>query len=68
MLPKEGVWSFKEIVGNYEPYSYPNVFKKLGYTTNAYHNHTSTFYERDKYIETLGYDSFTAIGTGLEKK
>lgn len=68
VLPKEGVWSFKEIVGNYEPYSYPNVFKKLGYTTNAYHNHTSTFYERDKYIETLGYDSFTAIGTGLEKK
>ena len=40
----------------------------MGYSSNAYHNHTATYYERDKYIETLGYDSFTAIGTGLEKK
>lgn len=68
LLPEEGVWSFKEIVGNYVPYSYAKVFKDLGYSTNSYHNHTATFYERDKYIKSLGYDSFTAIGTGLEKK
>ena len=32
LIPKEGVWSFKHIVGNYMPYSYSNVFEDLGYT------------------------------------
>lgn len=68
LLPKEGVWSFKEIDGNYIPYSYANVFESLGYSSNAYHNHTATFYDRDKYIETMGYDSYLAVGTGLEDR
>lgn len=68
LIPKEGVWSFKEIAGNYMPYSYANVFEKLGYSSNAYHNHTATFYERDKYINTMGYDSYLAVGTGLEDR
>ena len=68
LIPKEGVWSFKQINGNYMPYSYANVFKKLGYTTNAYHNHTATYYERNKYIATMGYDSYLAVGTGLEDR
>ncbi len=68
LIPKEGVWSFKEIAGNYMPYSYANIFEKLGYTSNAYHNHTATFYERDKYINTMGYDSYLAVGTGLEDR
>ena len=68
LIPKEGVWSFKEIVGNYMPYSYANAFKRLGYTSNAYHNHTATYYERDKYINTMGYNSYLAVGTGLEER
>ena len=68
LIPKEGVWSFKHIVGNYMPYSYANVFESLGYTSNAYHNHTATYYERDKYIETMGYNSYLAVGTGLEDR
>ena len=68
LIPKEGVWSFKEIVGNYMPYSYANVFGNLGYTSNAYHNHTATYYERHKYIDTMGYNSYLAVGTGLEKR
>lgn len=68
LIPKEGVWSFKEIIGNYMPYSYANVFESLGYSSNAYHNHTATYYERDKYIETMGYDSYLAVGTGLEDR
>ena len=68
LIPKEGVWSFKEIVGNYMPYSYANAFEKLGYSSNAYHNHTATYYERDKYINTMGYDSYLAVGTGLEDR
>lgn len=68
LIPKEGVWSFKEIVGNYMPYSYANVFESLGYSSNAYHNHTATYYDRDKYIETMGYNSYLAVGTGLEDR
>lgn len=68
LIPKEGVWSFKEIVGNYMPYSYANIFESLGYSTNAYHNHTATYYNRDKYIQTMGYDSYLAVGNGLEQR
>ena len=50
------------------PYSYANVFEKLGYSSNAYHNHTATYYERDKYINTMGYNSYLAVGTGLETR
>jgi len=68
LIPKEGVWSFKEIVGNYMPYSYANAFEAIGYSSNAYHNHTATYYERHKYIDTMGYDSYLAVGTGLEDR
>ena len=68
LIPKEGVWSLKEIVGNYMPYSYANVFENIGYSSNAYHNHTATYYNRDKYIETMGYNSYLAVGTGLEDR
>lgn len=68
LIPKEGVWSFKDIVGNYMPYSYANIFECLGYTSNAYHNHTATYYNRDKYIQTMGYDSYLAVGNGLEQR
>lgn len=68
LIPKEGVWSFFEVIGNYMPYSYANVFEKLGYSSDAYHNHTATYYHRDKYIETMGYNSYLAVGTGLEDR
>ena len=68
LIPKEGVWSFLEINGNYMPYSYANIFENLGYTSNAYHNHTATYYERNKYIDTMGYNSYLAVGTGLEDR
>lgn len=68
LIPKEGVWSIYRVQNHYMPYSYANVFKNLGYSTNAYHNHTATYYHRDKYIKTMGYDSYLAVGTGLEDR
>lgn len=68
LIPKEGVWSIYRVQNHYMPYSYANVFKKLGYSTNAYHDHTATYYHRDKYIKTMGYDSYLAVGTGLEDR
>lgn len=68
LIPKEGVWSIKRINGNYMPYSYANIFEQLGYSSNAYHNHTATYYARDQYIKTMGYNSYLAVGTGLEDR
>lgn len=68
LIPKEGVWSMTAIRNNYMPYSYANAFEKLGYTSNAYHNHTATYYDRDKYMNAMGYDSYIATYTGLEKR
>ena len=68
LIPKEGVWSLYRVAGNYMPYSYANVFEALGYSSNAYHNHTATYYHRDEYIETMGYNSYLAVGNGLEKR
>lgn len=68
LIPKEGVWSIKRINGNYMPYSYANIFEQLGYSSNAYHNHTATYYARDQYINTMGYNSYLAVGTGLEDR
>lgn len=65
LIPKEGVWSLKVIKGNYMPYSYANVFEKLGYTSQAYHNHSYSYYKRHIYMETMGYDSYRACGKGL---
>ena len=68
LIPKEGVWSLAKVEGNYMPYSYANVFKNLGYTTHAYHDHSAKYYDRDSYIRGMGYDSYLARGTGLENR
>lgn len=68
LIPKEGVWSMYRIQGNYIPYSYANVFESLGYSSNSYHNHTATYYHRDEYLATLGYNSYLAVGNGLEDR
>ena len=68
LIPKEGVWSIHKLENHYMPYSYANAFEKLGYSSNSYHNHTATYYHRDVYLEAMGYDSYLAAGTGLEKR
>lgn len=68
LVPKEGAWSIIEIREDYIPYSYANVFKKLGYTTNSYHDYSYNFYDRDQYLYAMGYDSFLAQDIGLEDR
>lgn len=46
------------------PFALGNQFKKEGYLTLAYHNHTHTYYGRDKSHPNMGY-TFKAIGNGL---
>lgn len=68
LIPKEGVWSIKRIDGNYMPFSYANVFEEQGYKSRSYHNNTYTYYNRDTYLKTMGYDSYLACWNGLEKR
>ena len=68
LLPAEGIWSIENVEGKTFPYTYANVLKKEGYSTFAYHNYNYRYYKRDKYFPTMGYDSYLAMGNGLEKR
>ena len=65
LYPKTGVWSFKLSGKNYMPFAFGNQFKSLGYTTNAYHNHSYTYYGRDVSHPNLGY-TYKGVGNGLK--
>lgn len=49
-------------------YAFGNSFNRLGYTTNAYHNWTYTYYQRNKTMKTLGFNSYMGCGNGLQKE
>lgn len=67
LIPKEGVWSFYRSSNIYMPFALGSTFKRIGYTTNAYHNHTYSYYNRDKSHPNLGFDKYLGCGNGLEK-
>ena len=48
-------------------YALGNSFSKVGYTANAYHDWTYTYYSRQDTMKTLGFDSYMGMGNGLEK-
>ena len=49
---------------DYMPLVLGNQFRKLGYSTPAWHNNTYTYYGRDETHPNLGYD-YVGIGNGL---
>lgn len=49
------------------PLGIANVFKDINYKTYAYHDNSYTFQNRNRYLKSLGFDSFKACGNGLEK-
>ena len=49
----------------YMPFAFGNMFRQLGYSTHAIHNHTHTFNGRHLSHPNLGY-TWLAIGNGLE--
>lgn len=64
LIPKSGVWSFRESSKNNMYFSMGNRLGALGYTTRAYHNHTYTFYDRHKSHPNMGYE-YKGLGNGL---
>ena len=67
LIPKPGVWSMYQSGKNNMYFAMGNQLRRLGYTTNAYHNHTWDYYRRDVSHPNLGYD-YKGLGHGLEVK
>ena len=53
---------------NSYPFGIATMFKNQGYNTYAYHDHSYAFQDRNKYLQALGFDNFTACFNGLEKR
>jgi len=51
----------------YFPQGIGNKFNELNYSTFAYHNNSYSFQDRNKYLESLGFNNFKACYNGLEK-
>lgn len=64
LIPKSGVWSMSKSHDNYLPFTFGNQFRKLGYETLAYHNHSYSYYDRDISHPNMGYD-YKGLGNGL---
>ena len=73
-IPKAGVWSISKSSKNAKPLTMSQQLIKQGYNAFAYHGHSYTYYNRNKYLTNLGYyykgyggDSF-GKGNGLSIK
>lgn len=64
LIPKNGVWSFSQSSENNMAFALGNQLRKEGYQTNAYHNHTYTYYNRHLSHPNMGYD-YKGVGNGL---
>ncbi len=57
--------SFKRSAANSMPLCMGHMFNKLGYPSKAWHDHSYTYYGRDKTHPNMGYE-FKAKGHGLD--
>lgn len=64
LMPATGVHSMEYSADRNMYFSLGNLLKKQGYNTQAYHNHTYTYYSRHKSHPNLGY-KYQGIGNGL---
>ena len=52
---------------NYQPFALGTQFSNLGYKTMYFHGHTHSYYGRDKWVPSFGYEEYYGYGNGLEK-
>ena len=65
LVPKSGTWSYTDIIGHEMPFAMGNLFRQRGAQTFGFHNHSYTYYNRDKSMPTMGY-TYYGQGHGLE--
>ena len=68
LYPDSSILSTWRSGKNYFPYGLGTIFSDMGYSTYAYHNHSYTFQDRNKYIKTQGFTNYLAKGNGLQKR
>lgn len=63
-----GEYPFMTVLSGKTCEALPNLLRRLGYSSHAYHNYTGVFYDRNKVYANLGFDSFTPMEymNGLE--
>ena len=61
----QGNHSFQDTADNDMALCFGNILGPLSYSTNAYHPHTYTFYERDQTHPNMGY-TYKGYGNGLD--
>lgn len=66
-VPKSNVWSFSHSSENAMPLTMSRQLLAQGYSAYAYHGHLAEYYDRNKYLENLGY-TYRAYGQGLDVK
>ena len=52
---------------NYQPFALGTQFSDLGYKTMYFHGHTHSYYGRNKWVPSFGYQQYYGYGNGLEK-
>lgn len=67
LVPVYGVDSIQKTVGKNMYFTLGNQLQRLGYFSEAYHNNTYTYYNRDKTHTNLGYSQFIGMGNGMEE-
>lgn len=66
-VPKANVWSFSRSSDNAMPLTMAQQLIAQGYSAYAYHGHTYSYYDRNEYLENLGY-TYRAYKQGLDVK
>lgn len=66
LLPDK-TYSLRRMIGHDMRFCFGHMFSELGYLTNAYHNHSDTYYNRDKTHPSMGYDYKGRQGIGISK-
>lgn len=56
-----GEYPYKTVLENTACESIPYNLKTMGYKTHAIHNHRGAFYNRNKVLGNLGFDTFTCL-------
>ncbi len=67
IVPTNGVTSIKSMIYNNNDLTIGNQLRKQGYTSASFHNGEYTYYDRHLTHCMIGYDTFTAMGNGLEQ-
>ncbi len=66
LLP-DRYYSLRRMIGHDMRYCFGHMFDGLGYLTNAYHNYSYTYYDRDETHPSMGY-TYKGRGNGLNVK